>query len=86
MPYPRLGRTCRVMGEGLTGGAQLVQKLLAACAKRGIEVKYQHKAVELIHDDLYAVKGVKVATPEGFRTFMAKGGVCIATGGFSAIP
>ena len=86
MPYPRLGRTCRVMGEGLTGGAQLVQKLLAACAKRGIEVKYQHKAVELIHDDLYAVKGVKVATPEGFRTFMAKGGVCIATGGFSANP
>ena len=60
----------------------LVQKFLAACAKRGIEVKYQHKAVELIHDDLYAVKGVKVATPEGFRTFMAKGGVCIATGGF----
>ena len=86
MPYPRLGRTCRVMGEGLTGGAQLVQKLLAACAKRGIEVKYQHKAVELIHDDLYAVKGVKAATPEGFRTFMAKGGVCIATGGFSANP
>lgn len=37
-------------------------------------------------DDLYAVKGVKVATPEGFRTFMAKGGVCIATGGFSANP
>ena len=86
MPYPRLGRTCRVMGEGLTGGAQLVQKLLAACAKRGIEVKYQHKAVELIHDDLYAVKGVKAATPEGFRTFMARGGVCIATGGFSANP
>ena len=86
MPYPRLGRTCRVMGEGLTGGAQLVQKLLAACAKRGIEVKYQHKAVELIHDDLYAVKGVKAATPEGFKTFMARGGVCIATGGFSANP
>lgn len=86
MPYPRLGRTCRVMGEGLTGGAQLVQKLLAACAKRGIEVKYQHKAVELIHDDIYAVKGVKAATPEGFKTFMARGGVCIATGGFSANP
>ena len=24
MPYPRLGRTCRVDGEGLTGGAQLL--------------------------------------------------------------
>lgn len=86
MPYPRLGRTCRVDGEGITGGAQLVQKLLKACAKRGIEVKYQHKAVELVHDDHYAVKGVKVSTPSGFKTIMAKGGVCIATGGFSANP
>ncbi len=86
MPYPRLGRTTRVDGEGLTGGAQLVQKLLAACAKRGIEIKYQHKAVELLHDDHYAVTGVKVSTPDGFKSFNARGGVCIATGGFSANP
>ena len=86
MPYPRLGRTCRVLGEGLTGGAQLVRKLLEACAKRGIEIKYQHKAVELVHDDRYAVTGVKAATPDGIVTFSAKAGVCIATGGFSANP
>ena len=33
MPYPRLGRTCRVVGDkskGMTGGAALVQKLLEA--------------------------------------------------------
>ena len=44
-------------------------------------------------DDFYAMMmdvskqmGDKAATPEGFRTFMARGGVCIATGGFSANP
>lgn len=86
MPYPRLGRTCRVDGEGLTGGAQLVQKLLKACAKRGIEIKYQHKAIELTRTDKFEVTGVKCATPDGIVTFASKGGVCIATGGFSANP
>lgn len=86
MPYPRLGRTCRVLGEGLTGGARLVQTLLAAAQKRGIEIKYEHKAVELVYDDKYSVKGVVAATPAGKKTFMARGGVCICTGGFSANP
>lgn len=86
MPYPRLGRTCRVEGEGITGGAQLVRKLLAACAKRNIPIFYEHKAVELLHDDRYAVTGVRFATPEGMKSFAAKAGVCIATGGFSANP
>ncbi|MDR3769782.1 MAG: FAD-dependent oxidoreductase [Sutterella sp.] len=86
MPYPRLGRTCRVEGEGITGGAQLVQKLLAACAKRGIEIRYEHKAIELLRDEHFAVTGVRAATPEGVFDFAAKGGVCIATGGFSANP
>jgi fumarate reductase flavoprotein subunit len=86
MPYPRLGRTCRVNGEGITGGSQLVQKLLAAAQKRGIEIKFQHKAIELLHDDKFRVTGVKALTPDGIVTFEAKGGVCIATGGFSANP
>ena len=33
MPYPRLGRTCRVVGDmskGITGGAQLLADLLKA--------------------------------------------------------
>lgn len=86
MPYPRLGRTCRVDGEGITGGGRLVQKLLEACKKRGIEVLFQHKAIELLHDDRFAVTGVKVLTPDGQKSFAAKGGVCICTGGFSANP
>ena len=86
MPYPRLGRTCRVDGEGLTGGARLVQKLLAACKKRGIEILWQHKAIELVTDDRLHVKGVKVLTPVGTKVIESRGGVAIATGGFSANP
>lgn len=86
MPYPRLGRTCRVEGEGITGGGRLVEKLLEACKKRGVPVLFQHKAIELLHDDRFAVTGVKVLTPDGQKSFLTKGGVCICTGGFSANP
>lgn len=86
MPYPRLGRTCRVDGEGITGGAQLVRKLLAAARKRGIPLFFQHKAIELQHDDAFNVTGVTVLSPAGRKTIAAKGGVVIATGGFSANP
>ena len=86
MPYPRLGRTCRVLGEGKTGGARLVEKLLEAAEKRGIDIRYEHKAIELLHDDKFAVTGVKVLTPEGTKSFLSRGGVAIATGGFSGNP
>ncbi|MCF0254136.1 MAG: FAD-binding protein [Duodenibacillus sp.] len=87
MPYPRLGRTCRVKGSGgYTGGAMLVKCLLAACAKRKIDVFFEHKAIELTHTEKFEVTGVKALTPEGVKTFKAKGGVCICTGGFSANP
>ncbi len=86
MPYPRLGRTCRVDGEGITGGAQLVRKLLAAAKKRGIPMFFQHKAIELLHDDKFAVTGARFLTPAGQKTVNARGGVVIATGGFSANP
>ncbi len=86
MPYPRLGRTCRVQGEDLTGGAQLVKKLLAAAEKAGVEIKYEHKGIELLHDDKTNVTGVKIQTPAGQEEYLAKGGVAIATGGFSANP
>lgn len=79
MPYPRLGRTCRVDGEGLTGGAQLVKKLLAAAAKEGVEVKFEHKGIELLHDDKMRVTGVKIQTPAGQEEYFSKGGVAIAT-------
>ncbi len=86
MPYPRLGRTCRVQGEGITGGAQLVKKLLAAAQKNGVELKFEHKGIELLHDDKMNVTGVKIQTPSGQKEYYSKGGVAIATGGFSANP
>ncbi len=86
MPYPRLGRTCRVEGRGITGGAQLVKKLLEAAKKNGVDIRYEHKAIELLHDDKFNVTGVKILTPEGQKDFLSKGGVAIATGGFSANP
>lgn len=86
MPYPRLGRTCRVEGRRPTGGAQLVKKLLAAAEKAGVEIKYEHKGIELIHDDKMNVIGVKIQTPAGQKEYLSKGGVAIATGGFSANP
>lgn len=86
MPYPRLSRTCRVDGQGITGGSQLVQKLLAACEKRGIPIFYEAKVVELIRDDSYGVSGIVALTQEGTRPYVARGGVCLATGGFSANP
>ncbi|MDO5530990.1 FAD-dependent oxidoreductase [Sutterella sp.] len=86
MPYPRLGRTCRVLGDGITGGARLVQYLLAAAKKRGIEIKYEHKVIELIHDEKFAVQGVVALTDDGRKRFLSRGGVCITTGGFSANP
>ena len=86
MPYPRLGRTCRVLGDGLTGGSRLVQTLLAAAKKRGIEILYEHKVIELLHDDHFSVTGVKTLSDEGQKEWLSKGGVCLTTGGFSANP
>ena len=86
-PWPRLGRGHRCAAEpGLTGGSALVQQLLAAAQKRGIPFFFEHKAVELLTNNRAEVTGVKVLTDEGYKQFYAKGGVLIATGGFSANP
>lgn len=86
MPYPRLGRTCRVVGDGITGGARLVQTLLAAAKRRGIEIRYEHKVIELLHDDHFRVTGCVTLSEDGRREWHARGGVCLTTGGFSANP
>lgn len=82
--YPRLDRVCSIEGEGLTGGANAVFKLLDAAKQRGVKFFWEHKAVELLVDDANAVIGVKVQTPRHKLDFFARGGVLIATGGFSA--
>ncbi len=84
--YPRLDRVCSIDGQGLTGGANAAFKLLDAAKARGVKFFWEHKAIELLTNDLGHVIGVRVQTPEGKKEFFARGGVCIATGGFSANP
>ena len=84
LPYPRLSRIHRVEGGSITGGGKLIRLLLAACKKRNIPILYNTKAVELITDKNMAVTGVRALTEDGLIDFKARGGVVIATGGFSA--
>ncbi len=86
-PWPRLGRGHRVVADpGTTGGSTLIARLLAAADKRGIPFFFEHKVEELIKGPKGEVVGVRALTDEGYKTFNAKGGVLISTGGFSANP
>ena len=85
-PYPREFRVNKINGEGITGGAKLVQKLLALAKKRGVKFLWENRATRLLTDNKGGVIGVAVMTPEGRKAYFTKGGVTIATGGFSANP
>ena len=82
--FPREYRVNPILGKGITGGAQMVQKLLALAKKKGVVFLWENKAVELLVNDKVEVIGVKTLTPEGHKSYYSKGGVLIATGGFSA--
>ena len=86
LPYPRLGRTHFVDGEGITGGAMLIRKLLQAARKRNVPILFNTKAVELLTDSRMRVTGVRALTESGIKDFRATGGVVIASGGYSANP
>lgn len=83
-PWPLLYRMHNVEGEGLTGGARLIEYLLAACSKRNIPLRFNTKAMELITDERFRVVGVKTVDDNGKKEFFARDGVVVATGGFSA--
>ena len=86
-PWPRLGRGHRVLAEpGLTGGSALIAKLLEAAQKRHIPFFFEHKAVALLTGPKGEVTGVRTLSEDGYKNFLSKGGVLIATGGFSANP
>ncbi|ODM42486.1 FAD-dependent tricarballylate dehydrogenase TcuA [Cereibacter johrii] len=72
------GLACEVWG----GGPGLVEMLHAACARRGIEIRYATPATDLLRDDA-GVCGVMVATPEGRKAIRA-GSVVLACGGFES--
>jgi tricarballylate dehydrogenase len=66
------------------GGRGLITQYLARLAQVGVDVLYEHAAVELVADD-QAIVGVNCATPEGSAVFEARS-VVLAAGGFEASP
>jgi tricarballylate dehydrogenase len=68
--------------ETLGGGPGLIESLTEACAKDGIEISYESRAVELVRDD-NGVSGVKVRHHGRLRTIPARS-VVLASGGFEA--
>ncbi|MCG5031783.1 FAD-binding protein [Mesosutterella sp. OilRF-GAM-744-9] len=85
-PYPREYRVNSINGKGITGGSQMVQMLLKLAKSKGVVFLWENRALELLTDNRLRVIGVKTMTPEGYKTYMSKGGVTLATGGFSANP
>ena len=68
------------------GGSGLVAPLLALAENAGCNIQYNTRATELVVEDGRVV-GAKATGPDGVeRTYTAKGGVVIATGGFASNP
>ncbi|MBQ9240758.1 MAG: FAD-dependent oxidoreductase [Duodenibacillus sp.] len=83
-PWPLYERCLLIDGKGITGGSMLVQSLLKRALERKVDVFYEHKAVSLVTKNDGSVCGVIAQTPSNRIQFNARGGVVIATGGFSA--
>ncbi len=63
-------------------GAQLWEPMLEYALDLGIEVLYEHEAVELILDSDSSVAGVLVTTSEGEKRIQGNKGVALCCGGF----
>jgi tricarballylate dehydrogenase len=72
------GLTVEVAG----GGPGLVEALVKACAREGVEIVYEARAVSLLLDDA-TVAGVRVRTRDGFVNMRSRS-VVLASGGFEA--
>jgi tricarballylate dehydrogenase len=68
--------------EAWGGGPGLVDALYGAAERNGIEVRYESRAIELVHDD-EGVHGVAVRQ-QGRTTSIAAKAVVLASGGFEA--
>ena len=68
--------------EAWGGGPGLVDALCAGAEKAGVEIRYQTRAVGLLHDD-DGVHGVRVRSA-GATADLAAGAVVLASGGFEA--
>lgn len=70
--------------EAWGGGPGLVEALWQSAARQGIEIRYSSRVLNLLYDDI-KVSGVRVKTPNGVESIMAKA-VVLAAGGFQANP
>jgi tricarballylate dehydrogenase len=74
------GLICEVVG----GGAGLVNQLTELAVSRGVDCRYDHRAVGLHTSEISGqIAGLIAMTPAGRRTFEA-GAVVLAAGGFEA--
>ncbi|MEG1971327.1 MAG: FAD-dependent oxidoreductase [Burkholderiaceae bacterium] len=86
LPAPSSSRCFFLSGPGITGGSVLIRQLLKAAEQRKIPVHYDTKAFDLITNERRHVTGVHAMTEAGPVDYLARGGVVLATGGFSANP
>ncbi len=68
--------------ETVGGGPGLVQMLTAAAIKNGIQIRYDSRAVELIHEN-GRVNGVRIRKEDGLHELRGRS-VILACGGFEA--
>jgi len=71
--------------EAVGGGPGLIDMEYAAAARKGIEVRFETKAMRLLTDARGAVMGVEVRTGDGLEALGARA-VVLAAGGFEANP
>jgi len=67
------------------GGPGLIDDLVAACERDGIEIVYGTRAIGLVRDDGGAARGVRVRA-QGRERDIASDAVILACGGFQADP
>ena len=78
-------RTGTIPVEARGGGKGLMDMHFATVEKRGLEVMYSARALELLADQVGAIEGIVVSTPAGRQKIMTKA-VVLACGGFEANP
>jgi tricarballylate dehydrogenase len=81
-PDGRFSFTGELTLDAWGGGQGLIAAEMASCAKRGIEIRYDHRATGLVFDGV-AVRGVRVRTADRLEEIPARA-VILACGGFEA--
>jgi len=67
-------------------GPGLVEMLMKACKKLGVEIVFETMAIKLLVDSSGRVSGIVIKTADGPKEISARKGVILASGGFQASP